>query len=269
MAIPADPDLIYQERVRQWAEETLRQFLAAWFIAQRERVIVRIFQAERLTIGAVRDLLPAVFENTMFRVAFERVLGGVTAELVRAGISRVRPVPIAPGIRRGAYGRAVAPRQITVAYRRAELPNINELVQARARSSATRVVRINTVTRRAIREQLRIGLERGYSREQIARGVPSEDYRGIGDVVEMTYRNRDRTIARTELQVINNRSSLQAYEALGYKRVRCYDSAQCGLVGHDNPLKPANQVYNIKAAYIYAISHPNCIRRWVPVIADE
>ncbi len=260
MAIP-DPQANFLERVRERAEQIMQAFLSAWFVTQRQRVIDRLLATDRPRLSMVRDLLP-VSENAAFRVGFERVLADVSAVMVDAQIQRIRPnvLGIARPVRRAPIPTP-SPRPVVIGTGR---PRTDELIQERIRTSARRVVQINAVTRRAIREQLRIGLERGYSKDQMARGVPTDDYRGIGAVVEETYKNRARTIARTEVATITNRASVQAFRELGYARVRCYDSAECGLKGHNHPIKPAGKLFNINAAYIYAISHPNCIRRWVP-----
>ncbi len=268
MAI-SNPDDAYRERIRAYAEALLRLFLGRWFLGQRQRVIARLMAADAVTLSMVSSLLPQS-ENTLFRLALEAAIVQAATQLVSAEVARVPPAAVIfrdPRLTRA--GRFVAPRPISVYEPVRELPRIEELIRARVAASARRVVRINAVTRRAIREQLRVGIERGYTREQIARGVPLDDYRGIGAVVEQTYKNRDRTIARTELAMISNRAAIQALEAKGYKRVRVYDSAECGLVGHNDPRKPAGKVYNIRAAYQWPTSHPNCIRRFVPVIANE
>ena len=268
-AVATNPDDLYRERVRYLAQQALRLFLIRWFQGQAARVIDRFSESDRLTLSLAAILLPSS-ENVGFSRAIETPLVEIVTNLVEAEIQRVRPAPVVTlNPRRTEQGRFRAPRQITVSRPVAEVPRIRELVTRQAQISARRVVEINNVTRRAIREQLRLGIDRGYTRDQLAQGVPADEYRGLRAVVEETYRNRAQTIARTELQIINNRAQVNAYKAMGYKRVRVYDSAECGLVGHDDPRKPANTVININAAIRFAISHPRCIRRFVPVIADE
>lgn len=278
MALAQTPDDELREQVRRQSEGRLRRWLAGWFAAQRSRVLERLLDIRTpLRIADVPRIMPAS-EDAGFAAAMERVLPQVIEPVVRVELARVPPAPPrapkpAPPLRTDPRltpaGRLVAPRPISVYRPVRTLPRITDLVTRQTQIAARRVVQINNTTRRAIRRELATGIERGYTREQIARGVPADGYRGIGSVVDMTYRNRDLTIARTELAFINNRAQLHAYMALGYHRVRCYDSAECGLVGHDDPRRPADKVYNIKAAITFAISHPNCIRRWVPVIADE
>lgn len=263
-----NPQGEFLRRVRERAEQILETFLSAWWVGQRSRVIDRLLRIDKPRLQDVRDLLPQS-ENPAFRVGFERVLAEVTAITVDAEIQRIRPnvIGIARPVREPV---GIGPRPVNKPVAISlERPRTTEFIRDRLASSARRVVRINAVTRRAIREQLRIGIERGYSKDQMARGVPADDYRGIGAVVEETYKNRARTIARTEVATITNRASVQAFRELGYRRVRCYDSADCGLKGHKHPIKPAGKLFNINAAYIYAISHPQCRRRWFPEATED
>lgn len=307
MSVPArpDPDAAYRNRVRIVAEQILSGFLGSWFLGQRARVIARLLAADRLSIGLVRDLLPAS-ENVGIRIGLERVLAQVSQVTVQAEIGRLQP-----NITRGAQPIALtgAPRVLVVPIRSApaalpapasppppippsppgvqlvepipprrgpsrqpvtrylqvgQRPNVTELIDARVSQSARRVVQINAVTRRAIREQLRIGIERGYSRLQIAAGEPADGYRGIGAVVEETYHNRPLTIARTEIATVTNRAVVEAAGLMGYARVRVFDGDECGWLSHDDPIKPNGQLYHVRAAYLHPIAHPNCRRRFYP-----
>jgi hypothetical protein len=114
----------------------------------------------------------------------------------------------------------------------AMLRGVHELVQAtfptmeefRLDDAATRrlldyaaeqVVRIDETTREALREQLRIGQERGYSAWEIANGVPKDDYRGIDGLFRETWRNRALTVARNELAAAQLEASKDRYKATG------------------------------------------------------
>lgn len=81
--------------------------------------------------------------------------------------------------------------------------------------AAEQVVRIDETTREAIREQLRIGQERGYSQWEIANGVPREEYAGIEGLFKETWAGRAKLVARNELASAQIAASQNRYEATG------------------------------------------------------
>jgi hypothetical protein len=82
-------------------------------------------------------------------------------------------------------------------------------------TAAERVVLIDSATRDAIREQLKVGQARGYSAHELAYGVPAEGYRGIDHLFTTTWKGRAEVCARTELAHAQNVASLDRYAATG------------------------------------------------------
>ena len=80
------------------------------------------------------------------------------------------------------------------------LPIVRQLVGIAENAAAE----IDGVTRSAVSKAIEMGIERGYTIEEVARGVPAEGYPGVNSLVEETYRNRARTIARTEVMRAQN-----------------------------------------------------------------
>lgn len=75
---------------------------------------------------------------------------------------------------------------------------------------------------------------------------------------------RATTIARTELAIATNAASLIAYEASGIvRRVRCHDGTH-----FDEPCAGmAGRIFTIDAARsVPTLAHPNCTRRWEPIV---
>lgn len=90
--------------------------------------------------------------------------------------------------------------------------------------AAEQVVRIDTTTKDALKELLKIGQERGYSAWELANGVPKDDFPGIDGLFKETWRNRALTVARNELLEAAHIASLDRYKATGLvDRVRIRD----------------------------------------------
>ena len=121
--------------------------------------------------------------------------------------------------------------------------------------------KINDVSRAALRKEINAGMSRGYSIEQIANGVPEDEYRGLRSVVRETYKNRATTIARTETAHAKNISAAARYRASGVTQVIVQD-------GDDDELcAPYNgTVQSVEWAMDNTHAHPNCTRAIAPVI---
>lgn len=81
--------------------------------------------------------------------------------------------------------------------------------------AAQQVVRIDSTTRSAIQEMLRLGQERGYSNWELANGVAKDGYPGIDGLFKETWRNRALTVARNELLEAQHESAMDRYRATG------------------------------------------------------
>lgn len=126
---------------------------------------------------------------------------------------------------------------------------------------ATRVTGINETTKIGIDEQVNEGLRRGYSVDQIARGVPAEQYKGISGVFAEATGYRARMIARTETAVAYNGASVMAYGESGrVKSVELLDGvgdAQCAR--RNGQIIPLDQAMMLR-------DHPNGTLAMAPVV---
>ena len=121
--------------------------------------------------------------------------------------------------------------------------------------------KINDVSRAALRKQLQAGNQAGYSLDQIVRGVPKDDYRGLRSVVRETYKNRSKTIARTEIATAQNTGTAGRYKAAGVTEVIIQDGDLDDLCA---PYDGTRQ--SIDWALDNPIAHPNCTRAYSAVI---
>ena len=145
------------------------------------------------------------------------------------------------------------------------LPIISQIV-ALATSSAEG---IDQVSRTAVSRAIEIGIERGYSIQQVARGVPADGFPGINSLVEETYQNRARTIARTEVMRAQNAASIGYYREQGLRWMRAYDPD--GDPG-DNYIGEDGRTCSERNGLVYTVddaidvqSHPNCKLTWTPI----
>ena len=121
--------------------------------------------------------------------------------------------------------------------------------------------KINDVSRYALRSSIQQGTESGYSLDQIVRGVPKDNYRGLRSVVLETYKNRAKTIARTEVATAQNTSTAARYKASGVAQVIVQDGDDDDLCAPYN-----NTRQTIDWALDNPIAHPNCTRAYSAVI---
>jgi len=136
----------------------------------------------------------------------------------------------------------------------AELPIFQNVI----RGAGTK---INDVSRFALREQIQLGTNRGYSLDQIVRGVPKDQYRGLRKVVRETYKNRAKTIARTEVATAQNTATAARYKAAGVAHVIIQDGDDDELCA---PFSGTTQT--IDWALENPIAHPNCTRAYSAII---
>ena len=136
----------------------------------------------------------------------------------------------------------------------AELPIFSNVL----RNAGTK---INDVSRAALRKQLQVGNQAGYSLDQMVRGVPKDNYRGLRSVVRETYKNRSKTIARTEIATAQNTGTAGRYKSAGVTEVIIQD-------GDDDELCApyAGTRQPIDWALDNPIAHPNCTRAYSAVI---
>lgn len=107
-----------------------------------------------------------------------------------------------------------------------EFPNLNKFLK----EATTKMKRVNDTTRNAIKDQLSVGSDRGYSITQMVNGVEDEGYRGILGVFDNANKFRAETIARTETMLSYNNATIDTYGSVGFRKVELADN----LVGHDD-----------------------------------
>lgn len=138
------------------------------------------------------------------------------------------------------------------------------LIPARARL-LTKVKGINETTRREIDEQVKVGVDRGYSIDQIAQGVAEDKYPGVRGVFSKATKFRAETIARTETSAAFDQAAVVNYSEVG---VDTLDVIGCedGPEGHTMPGEKygcLSQGIPIREAP-YIKFHPNHVGVLVP-----
>jgi hypothetical protein len=128
--------------------------------------------------------------------------------------------------------------------------------------AGTRVKQITATTLDELRTLLKYGSEQGWSIDHLVRGDPENGVRGLRAVIEETYKNRARTIARTELGDAQNKAALGRYADFGVSKVYVMDN---GLDDDDEACKEVNgRVKTLKWAEENPLEHPNCTRCFAP-----
>jgi len=148
-----------------------------------------------------------------------------------------------------------------------KLPTVQRvLVQA-----PTRAALIHRTTSKAIGRAVGIGIERGYTVTQLARGVPDDTFPGIRSILGET-ENRSRLIARTEIMRSQNQTSI------GFYREQNFVYAQADDVDGDeddiyvDPGDPYGRTCAERHGQIYTLEdaqniddHPNGTLNWMPM----
>ncbi len=135
-------------------------------------------------------------------------------------------------------------------------------VSAALSKAGNNVTMISRTTREALREALVYGNENGWSVQQLVRG--DENQPGIRQIVEETYKNRAKTIARTELGNAQNSVAVDRFGGAGVAEVRVLDN---GADDDDEPCQILNgTTQTLEWARQHPLEHPNCTRAFVPVI---
>ena len=134
-----------------------------------------------------------------------------------------------------------------------------------------RAVIVHRTTKKAVQKVLTQALERGYSIEQLARGVPNDDFVGIRSLMNETSA-RARMIARTEIMRSQNVTSINLFKGQGFEYVRAYDvdgDPHDNYVPSGDPygrtcIERDGQVYRADDARDI-VDHPNGTLSWVPM----
>lgn len=132
------------------------------------------------------------------------------------------------------------------------------LPKASANRIASRVKRVDAVTRRAIRKTVLDGITNNLTDGEIAEN--------LRDKVASVYKGRAETIARTEMALIDQEAAHDRYKAAGLTHVRIYDGSDCGWTSHDDPDKANGTIRTIDDARAHPLAHPNCVRASAPEV---
>jgi len=145
------------------------------------------------------------------------------------------------------------------------------VVQSVLAQAPTRATMIHRTTNRSIRRAVSLALERGYSIEQLSRGVPDDTFPGLRSILTET-ENRSRLIARTEIMRSQNQTTVGFYREQGFAYVRADD-----VDGDDNdtyidPGDPYGRTCAERHGQIYSLEdagniddHPNGTLNWQPM----
>lgn len=128
-------------------------------------------------------------------------------------------------------------------------------------TAAESVADIATTTRNALVRALQQAAELGIGVDDIVNG--NGTFTGIRGIVEESYKNRARTIARTELGKAQNAAATSRYKRFGVSRVLVFDN---GLTDDDQPCIDANgAIWTLQYAERHPLEHPNCTRAFAPL----
>ena len=130
---------------------------------------------------------------------------------------------------------------------------------------------IHRTTSKAIGRAIGIGLERGYSIEQLARGVPDEKFPGIRSIVGEA-ENRARLIARTEVMRTQNQTTTGFYKEQGFAYVQADDVDGDPDDNYIDPGDPYGRTCAERHGQVYTLEdaqniddHPNGTLNWIPM----
>jgi hypothetical protein len=145
------------------------------------------------------------------------------------------------------------------------------LVQSVLVQAPTRATMIHRTTNEAIRRGVATALERGYSIEQLARGVPNDKFPGLRSILTET-ENRSRLIARTEMMRTQNQTSVGFYKEQGFRYVRADDVDGDPDDDYVDPGDPYGRTCAERNGQIYTVEqagdindHPNGTLNWQPM----
>lgn len=132
---------------------------------------------------------------------------------------------------------------------------------------------ISAVTRGVLQDTMKYGHERGWGVDDFVRGDPEAGVRGIRDIVAETYKNRSRTIARTELGIAQNDVTTARYLDHGVEEVMILDDGfpnshrVCKWL--DGQIRPLSWTLSDHpdegpGGVFVPLQHPNCVRAYAP-----
>lgn len=116
-----------------------------------------------------------------------------------------------------------------------------------------------------VRQALKYGNDNGWSIDQLVRG--DENQRGLRSIVDETYKNQSRAIARAELGQAQNTATAERYKDAGVTAVEILDG---GSQDSAPACELANgQIWTVELFEAHPMQHPNCTRAAAPYFGDE
>ena len=170
-------------------------------------------------------------------------------------------------VTRATYGRINDSGIAGVLEWSANLPSVTSVTS----TASARATLIHHTTRKVYQKAIDMAMERGYSIEQLARGVPDEKFPGIRSIAKETT-IRARLIARTEVMRTQNLSSLAHYKAQGFEYMRADDvdgGEDDNYIPDGDPYgrtcaERNGQIYTAEDAALI-MDHPNGTLNWEPM----
>ena len=148
------------------------------------------------------------------------------------------------------------------------------VVQSVMVQAPTRAVMIHRTTNQAIKRAVSMALDRGYSIEQLSRGVPDDKFPGLRSILTET-ENRSRLIARTEIMRTQNQTTVGFYKEQGFAFVRADDVDGDADDTYVDPGDPYGRTCIERHGQIYSLEdaqniddHPNGTLNWQPMPRD-
>jgi len=148
-----------------------------------------------------------------------------------------------------------------------KLPQVRRILN----TAPVRAQLIHATTKEAIKGGVKVALERGYSVEQLARGVPDDNFPGLRSILTETD-VRARLIARTEVMRTQNLTSIGYFEAQGYEYVQADDVDGGKDDTFIDPGDPYGRTCAERHEQVYLVTdaqnihdHPNGTLNWMPM----
>ena len=148
------------------------------------------------------------------------------------------------------------------------------VVQAALTQAPTRATMIHRTSHRNIQRAIATALERGYSIEGLARGVPDDNFPGLRSLLTETEK-RARLIARTEIMRTQNQTSVGFYQEQGFGYVRADDPDGDPDDTYVDPGDPYGRTCIERHGQVYSLEdarniddHPNGRLNWLPMPRD-
>ena len=143
----------------------------------------------------------------------------------------------------------------------AEYNERGRFTQRAIQQAAANADNIQRTTVKGVQDAITFGLERGYTMDQLANGVPDDGFKGLRGLVKSADVNRVPMIARTEIMQMTNMATLSYYEEMGADMVQIIDGDQ-----FDERCAARNGKIVTLAEAATEEEHPNGIMDFVPAI---